>query len=463
MSGSLDVGSRLRHCREEHGLTQQAVAERLAALAWTRTGRHVGVNSDMISKWERGTKPLSRRYQQLFCLLFERPPAELGFRSTVARTVPPTHAASAHGFEVKLLEAAAILETLGPGGQLLRPKMIQIWKEDLVNRRTVLKLLGMAPAAAVFGGEPTEPSTTHRASAAARDPAAFDDLATQYHRLYHSAAPAALMSPVMAHLALVDEWLRDRPSAGQRRRLLRNRSWVGLLAGRLAFFDMHDGLSARGYFNLAAEAAKEAEEHLLVAAARGHAAFIPAAEGSFGAGLDYLRGAVHHAEQRRHGPVLSWLHAVESELQANAGNKPGAQAAIEHAQGRIDTGRTEPLTWFDFYDRPRLAGFAGYAHLCVGHHDRAAQSLDEALRALPRAAVKQRSVFLADLATVHVRTGEIDQACQVAGQAADALAHAGYATGTDRLRTVRQLLAPWNSHPGVRTFDEQLTLTAGGT
>jgi len=302
MSGSLDVGSRLRHCREEHGLTQQAVAERLAALAWTRTGRHVGVNSDMISKWERGTKPLSQRYQQLFCLLFERPPAELGFRSTVARTVPPTHAASAHGFEVKLLEAAAILETLGPGGQLLRPKMIQIWKEDLVNRRTVLKLLGMAPAAAVFGGEPTEPSTTHRASAAARDPAALDDLATQYHRLYHSAAPAALMSPVMAHLALVDEWLRDRPSAGQRRRLLRNRSWVGLLAGRLAFFDVHDDLSARGYFNLAAEAAREAEDHLLVAATLGHAAFIPAVEGSFGAGLDYLRGAVHHAE---HGTARS--------------------------------------------------------------------------------------------------------------------------------------------------------------
>lgn len=124
MSGSLDVGSRLRQCREEHGLTQQDVAERLAALAWTRTGRHVGVNSDMISKWERGTKPLSRRYQQLFCLLFERPPAELGFRSTVGRAVPPTHTASAHGSEVKLLEAAAILETLGSGGQLLRPKMI---------------------------------------------------------------------------------------------------------------------------------------------------------------------------------------------------------------------------------------------------------------------------------------------------------------------------------------------------
>jgi transcriptional regulator with XRE-family HTH domain len=462
MTGTLDVGLRLKECRAEQGLTQQAVAERLAALAWTHTGTHVGVNPDMISKWERGEKPPSRLYQQLFCLVFERTPSELGFRSSAGRTAPPAPTAERHGFEVTLLEAATILETLGPAGQLIRPKMIQIWKDDAVKRRSVLKLLGTAPAAVLFGDKPAGRGTTRRASAAAQDPAALDDLATQYHRLYHSAAPAALMTPVVAHLALVDEWMRDCPSAGLRRRLLRNRSWVGLLAGRLAFFDVHDGLSARGYFSLAAEAARAAEDHLLLAAALGHAAFIPAAEGSFGSGLDYLRGAVHHAEQRPHGPVLSWLHAVESELHANAGNQPDAQAAIRRAQARIDTGRSDPLPWFDYYDRPRLAGFAGYAYLRLGHHDQATRSLDDALRALPRQAVKQRSVFLADLATVHVQTGEIDEACRVAGQATDALAHAGYATGTDRLRNVRRLLAPWNRHPGVRTFDEQLALTAGG-
>jgi hypothetical protein len=52
---------------------------------------------------------------------------------------------------------------------------------------------------------------------------------------------------------------------------------------------------------------------------------------------------------------------------------------------------------------------------------------------LPLQAVKQRAVFLADIATVHLESRDIDEACCVATQAADALHLAGYATGTGRL------------------------------
>jgi transcriptional regulator with XRE-family HTH domain len=62
--------TRLRALREEHGLTQQEVAEQLGKLAFLRMKRHVGVNADMVAKWERGVKAPSKLYRELLGLLF---------------------------------------------------------------------------------------------------------------------------------------------------------------------------------------------------------------------------------------------------------------------------------------------------------------------------------------------------------------------------------------------------------
>jgi len=79
---------------------------------------------------------------------------------------------------------------------------------------------------------------------------------------------------------------------------------------------------------------------------------------------------------------------------------------------------------------------------------------------LPRAAIKQRAVFLADLATVELHDGEVDHACRVAGEAAEQLHQAGYATGAGRLRELRTALHPWRATAPVRALDEQLATFA---
>ena len=56
---------RLRECRRVNDLTQVDAAEALAKLAWVRDGRRVGINADMVSKWERGLKEPSRSYRGL--------------------------------------------------------------------------------------------------------------------------------------------------------------------------------------------------------------------------------------------------------------------------------------------------------------------------------------------------------------------------------------------------------------
>src|SRR6266480_2694581 len=44
----------LKAQRARLGLTQQEVAEALAALAWEHDHEQLGVDTDMVSKWERG-------------------------------------------------------------------------------------------------------------------------------------------------------------------------------------------------------------------------------------------------------------------------------------------------------------------------------------------------------------------------------------------------------------------------
>jgi tetratricopeptide (TPR) repeat protein len=74
--------SRLKAQRARLGLTQQEVAEALAALAWEHDHEQLGVDADMVSKWERGVKRPRRLYRRLFCMLYDSTEEDLGLRQT---------------------------------------------------------------------------------------------------------------------------------------------------------------------------------------------------------------------------------------------------------------------------------------------------------------------------------------------------------------------------------------------
>jgi transcriptional regulator with XRE-family HTH domain len=71
---------RLQDYRHRLDLTQEQVAEELARLAWQHFGLRVGVDAQMVSKWERGEKRPSRFYRQLLCLLYSTTEEQLGLR-----------------------------------------------------------------------------------------------------------------------------------------------------------------------------------------------------------------------------------------------------------------------------------------------------------------------------------------------------------------------------------------------
>lgn len=455
---------RLRQLREDRGWTQQEVADQLARLAWLRNHERVGVNADMVAKWERGAKRPGPDYRELLCLLFGVTAEYIGFtttRSTKPATEGPAALSTVDSSLVDSLGgAAAVLDQLGSAGGILQARIFETWKEDVMQRRALLKLIGLSPVIAALpaGAEPDRPSRSGKPTPEnVRD---LDHLADRYQALYHSTAPAALMTPVVAHLRTLGDLLRQGPAPTERTRLLVNRSRVATLAGRLAFFDLQDPMSARAYYNLALEAAREAGDHLQAAAALGHVAFIPAAEHSFSASLDYLNGAARHVEKSPHAGVASWLHAIESEMQTNAGSNKAALVAIDRARETLDRpgALARELPWFDYYDSTRLAGFAGYATLQAGRLNDARTALTGAVAKMPRSAVKQRAVLLADLATVELQGGDLDRACGLAGDAAEQLHQAGYATGAGRLHEFRAAVNDWKDTAPVRALDEQLAV-----
>lgn len=257
---------RLRQLREERGWTQQAVADQLARVAWLRNHERVGVNADMVAKWERGSKTPSARYRDLLCLLHGVTAEYLGFTPT--RSAKPAAEGStslstvASALVDALGGAAAVLDQLGPAGGILQARMFETWKEDVMQRRALLKLIGLSPVIAALPASAEPDRSSRSGKPTPENVRDLDHLADRYQALYHSTAPAALMTPVVAHLRTLGDLLRQGPAPAERTRLLVNRSRVATLAGRLAFFDLQDPMSARAYYNLALEAARRARETL---------------------------------------------------------------------------------------------------------------------------------------------------------------------------------------------------------
>ena len=153
MTDQQPKANRLRELREDRGWTQQETADQLARLAWLRNRERVGVNADMVAKWERGAKQPSKPYRELLCLLFGVTADYLGLGPTDPKK-PASDSSAVSTVDSSLVDAlggaAALLDQLGPAGGVIQPRIFDTWKDDVMQRRTLLKLLGLTPVVAAF-------------------------------------------------------------------------------------------------------------------------------------------------------------------------------------------------------------------------------------------------------------------------------------------------------------------------
>ena len=126
--------TRLREHRLRMALTQHDVAMRLEQLAWAHEQRRVGVNADMVSKWERGLKHPSAFYERLLCALFGTTTAKLGLGAPARADAV---AATERGTDDSdgLLGALDVLDGSLASGELLMPRLIELWRNDVLSRR----------------------------------------------------------------------------------------------------------------------------------------------------------------------------------------------------------------------------------------------------------------------------------------------------------------------------------------
>jgi hypothetical protein len=397
---------RLQERRARAHLTQEAVAEELARLAWVHQAIRVGVNADMVGKWERGEKRPSKFYRRLLCLLYECLAEELGW-----------------------WEPAGTSELRRVGGLVVPP-----------------------PG---FGGRwPERP--LHVSEATVHN---LESVTAAYRRMYHTVAAHDLIDDVAQHAQTTAGFWRRTADPELRRSLAAAASEITMLAGRMSFFDLGRPSQAEPYYQDALEAAQDAGDRPMQAVVLGNKSFLPRSRGDFASALQLLDQAKRLVPD---DPVVrSWAMALEAMTQAWAQEPTQSLAALEAAETVLDdaTPGAAPA-WFDYYDRSRLAGFKGQVHIRLAQPETAHSVLEEAMGALDPDAAKQRACYLADRATVCVDEGEVDQACQLGIQALQLLGEVEYETGVQRVRDLRVKLRPWRNHPAVADLTEQLLLVS---
>ena len=197
---------RLQEHRTRLDLTQEAVAEELARLAWVHYGMRVGVNADMVGKWERGEKRPSKLYRRLLCLLYQATEEELGLRGPIS----------------------------------------------YVNRRDFLRQSALAGAAVLTfpewlsRGGATEASD--RLAWALEQPSRVDlatvsDMETitaAHRRSYRQLSVEALLPQTESQFQAVTELLQRPQPLTLRQRLIATAGETAMLAGTLRFMDLDD-------------------------------------------------------------------------------------------------------------------------------------------------------------------------------------------------------------------------------
>jgi hypothetical protein len=239
-------------------------------------------------------------------------------------------------------------------------------------------------------------------------------------------------------------------------------SEVSLLAGRLSFFDLQQPEAAQPHFVLALQAAYEANDSLLGAAALAHMAFAPAFSGDrtrAQEARDRIRAA-HAFAHRGDAPaaIIAWLNAVEAEVETRLGNTRDALRLVSDAETLLTSQSDDTVlpAWFDWFSHTRLQGFKGNTLVVAGRPRQARTVLAQVLADLPDDAAKQRSITLADFAAAAVADKEPDRACELLTEAIASVSRQWYATAMDRIRAVRESLREYESCSAVRELDAKL-------
>jgi hypothetical protein len=241
----------------------------------------------------------------------------------------------------------------------------------------------------------------------------LDGVAAMLARSYPHVGPFRLMSPVTALLA--ETARRTRSAAtGERQRLVRTLTHLGVLAGHMSF-DLGKTGYIDGYFSGALGAVEEAGDSDMRVWVLASWSVVPVNSRAPARAAGLLDDAVRLARRGPSRSRLAWVLALRARAMADLGERRQALALLSEAYETLtEPDAREEHHPTDFFDLARLDAMAGACLLQLGRYSDATEALTRALCARPAGDRKGRSLALLELAAAHVRQDEPDEACRIA-------------------------------------------------
>jgi hypothetical protein len=351
----------------------------------------------MVSGWEHGA-PMSADYRKLFCAVYDRTEAELGFAAeNVDR--PPTPL----GADIDPWELADALTS---------------------SPITVPTLAEMERA--VLG----------------------------YANRYGRTSPAELWPQVSRQMARMKDAIAAPQPLAVRRQSVALLGVLSGIAGQLAM-DLHRPDRAEGMFSIGRLAATEAGDDDLAAWVAATQSIGPFFAQQYGTAADLLVDAERLAARASSSRRRAWVAAMSARALAANGDHRQALAALDRAHAQMTSTLDEPRGT-DFFDAPRLDGITGSVYLLLRNSAQAEEFIGRALNHRSPADHKGRALLTLDLAACRVIDHQDNEAGQLIHAALDIAAGSLVRPIVDRAQDVRRHMAGWTSTPAADDLDARL-------
>lgn len=224
--------------------------------------------------------------------------------------------------------------------------------------------------------------------------------------------------------------------------------------------DMQDTGTARTYYRLAIDGARQAGHPLLAAYMIGSlAAFeIDAEEPALA--LDLLARARRELGDHPPATARAWVSSIEALGHATAHDASAARTALRTAEAAVrasERATAPPWPWVFPFDHAKLAGYRALVMVRLGEPEEAESAFAESLSSSQPAA-KQRGVLMTEMAAVKAMSGQPDEAFRFAANALTV----GVSYGSERvIHRVRRFRRRYDGPMtlSVRAFDERLQAT----
>ncbi|MDX2678657.1 regulator [Streptomyces soliscabiei] len=156
--------------------------------------------------------------------------------------------------------------------------------------------------------------------------------------------------------------------------------------------------------------------------------------------------------------VQALLHSAEARGHGVLGEVRASTAALVRAERALEAAKAgdEVPYWARFFDEAQLADEFGHCHRDLQQFRAAVQHAERSLQLRPAAYARSRLFCRVVLASARLGLGELDQACQLAAEAAGQAAEMRSVRALEYVRDFERRLEPYRDATPARTYRDKV-------